>query len=1067
MKKTFTLLIIQFLGLFLFGQNTAEQTGRILSTDKQGIAGVTILIKNTLVGTVSDENGFFKVKADQGQILVFSYLGYETTEWLIENDEPLKIILKENNAYLEEVVITALGIKSKTRNLSYGVQKLDAEEISTVKAANFLDNLNGKLAGITVTQGATGVGSSSKITIRGEASFTNNNPLFVVDGMPINNNTIVPVTNDAAAGFQEVDFGNGAMEVNPDDIASVQVLKGPAAAALYGTRASNGVILITTKDGSEQQGTRVSLNSTVFMEQAARLPEFQNKYGQGNSGDFEFVDGLGGGLNDNISYSWGPALDEGLLIPQFDSPVPLPDGRVVRGGDLAVTGGATIPGSPFIAHPDNLKDFYQTGYTAINNISVSSGLTNGSYRLSFTDLRSESIIPGVDLNRNTYGASLNFFPTEKLKITSSLSYVRSNSENRPSNGYGSENVNYSLVAWGPRSLDINALQDYWQPGFEGVQQYSFNYTFFDNPYFILNENRNSFNRNRLFGNIKATYFITDKLNVAFRTGLDFSAEERQFRRNFSTNRFINGGYAVHNVDYLERNTDILINYQDQKGDFTFDLYAGGNRLDQTASTQQSQALSLAQPGIFRLSNAASPVETFDFLVEKKINSLYGIAKVGYKGFLFFESTLRNDWSSALATPTSTDNISFMYPSLGLGFVASELLDLPTAINFLKLRGSWARVGNDTNPYQTSGAFLAQTPYNSQPTFSDQSTIPNVNLLPERTTSVEFGVDIRLLNNKVNFEATYYNALTDNQIITLPSPISSGYNARVVNGSQVRSKGVEVIMGITPVSGQFKWNTTFNFSRNITTVASLPDEVDRLTLAYSRIYDNVNQTVFYQVEEGGRIGDMYGTGYLRNEDGDFVIGDNGLYVADNRLQKLGNYNPDFTLGIQNNFHYKNWDFSFLVDWRQGGQLVSRTLALGAVGGQLEETLNRPTEGIVANGVVNIGTDENPVYEKNTQAVSAEAFYRNFYDRNHEENNTYDASYVKLRELSLSYTFDNFADKYIDQLNISLIGRNLLIFSHTPHFDPETLAVQGQQFVNGVEDMSYASTRSIGLKIGVQF
>ncbi len=1067
MRVAFITLIIQFFSLFLIAQDAANSTGRILSADKEGMAGVTVLVKNTLVGTVSDENGYFKLKADQGQTLVFSFLGYETVEWLIENDQPIEITLKESDAYLEEVVITALGIKSKTRNLSYGVQKLEANELNTVKATNFLDNLNGKLAGITVTQGATGVGSSSKITIRGEASFTNNNPLFVVDGMPINNNTIVPITNDAAAGFQEVDFGNGAMEVNPDDIASVQVLKGPAAAALYGTRASNGVILITTKDGSEQQGMQVALNSTFFVEEAARLPKFQNAYGQGNNGDFEFVDGLGGGINDNISYSWGPAFEPGLQIPQFDSPVTLPDGQTVRGGDLAVTGGGAIPASPFIAYPDNLENFYQTGYTAINNVSIASGLSNGSYRLSFTDLRSESIIPGVDLNRNTYAANLNFFPTDKLKITSSLSYVRSQSDNRPSNGYGSENVNYSLVAWGPRSLNTDALQDYWQPGLEGLQQYSFNYTFFDNPYFILNENRNSFNRNRLFGNIKATYFITDKLNIAFRTGLDFSTEERQFLRNFSTNRFINGGYAVHNVDYLERNTDVLINYQDQKGDFTFDFYAGGNRLDQTASTQQSQALSLAQPGIFRLSNAASPVENFDFLAEKKINSIYGIAKVGFKAFLFFESTLRNDWASALATPVSTDNASFMYPSLGLGFVASEVLRMPRAINYLKFRGSWARVGNDTNPYQTSGAFLAQTPYNSQPTFSDQATIPNVNLLPERTTAVEIGAEIRLLKNRVNIEATYYNALTDNQIITLPSPVSSGYNARVVNGSQVRSRGLEVIMGVTPIAGKFEWNTTFNFSRNITTVESLPDEVDRLTLAYSSIYDNVNQTVFYQVEEGGRIGDMYGTGYLRNEDGEFIIGDNGLYIPDNRLQKLGNYNPDFTLGIQNHFRYGNWDLNFLVDWRQGGQLVSRTLALGAVGGQLEETLNRPAEGIIADGVVNVGTAENPVFEKNTQAVSPEAFYRNFYDRNHEENNTYDASYVKLRELSLSYTFKNFATKYIDQLDISFVGRNLLIFSNTPHFDPETLAVQGQQFVNGVEDMSYATTRSLGMKVGVRF
>ena len=1069
-KKLAALLVaVQLVGLSVYAQNTTVN-GVIINADGGGILpGVTILEKGTQNGTVTDAEGKYRLKINREATLIFSSIGFQTVEVSVGQRSVLDISLQPADLELGEVVVTALGIERNTKDLGYNVQRLESKTVDNVKAPNFIDNLAGKLAGVTVTQGATGVGSTSKITIRGEASFTNNNPLFVVDGIPINNNSAVNFTNDAAAGFQEVDFGNGAMEVNPDDVASVSVLKGPSAAALYGTRASNGVIIITTKNGKEQRGKGIgiSMNSTTFIERAFQLPDFQNEYGQGNSGQFEFVDGLSAGINDNISYSWGPRLSPDTLIPQFDSPVSLADGSVVRGGDVAVHGGLPITPTPFIGYPDNLKNFYQTGVTTINNVAVSAAFDQGNYRLSFTDLQSESIIPGVNLDRQTISANLTFRPVSRLKITSSVSYVRSGSDNRPSSGYGSENVNYSLVAWGPRSLNISALEDYWQPGLEDLQQYSFNYTFFDNPYFILFENRNSFDRDRVFGNLSASYIFNDQLSLTVRSGTDYSSEQRQFRRAFSTNRFQNGGYAVHDVFFRENNTDFLLNYTESTSDLDFDISLGGNRMDQHASTFQTQALSLAQPGIFRLSNAASPLEVFEFLSRKRINSLYGIAKFGFKGYLFVEATARNDWSSALASPSSTENTSFFYPSISSGLVLSNLVALPTEIDFLKLRASWAQVGNDTNPYQTAGVFNAQTPYNGQPTFSEQSTIPNANLLPELTTSVELGTEVRLFDGLLNLDFSYYNALTENQIISLPVSITSGATQQVVNGGEVRSKGIEIIAGVTPVKGAVTWNAQFNFSRNVTTIESLPSQVDRLTLAYSRVYDNVNQTVFFQVEEGGRIGDLYGTGYQRNEDGEFVVGSNGLYIADNNLKKLGNYNPDFILGFNNNLQYKNWNMNILFDWRQGGVLVSRTLALGAVGGQLEETSNRPEEGIVAPGVVNVGTVDNPQYQPNTQVVSAEAFYRNFYDRNHEENNTYDASYLKLREFSISYSMK---PKFIPNggtMDISLIGRNLFAFSEIPHFDPEQIAVQGQQFVNGVEDMSYATTRSFGLKLGINF
>ncbi|QXP61091.1 SusC/RagA family TonB-linked outer membrane protein [Olleya sp. HaHaR_3_96] len=1062
--KHIYLCALLLVSTFSIAQTTI--TGTVTSAeDGQTLPYVNIVTSNNS-GTITDNEGQYSITIlDDMETLSFSFIGYKTQQIAITNQTTINVALIEDASSLDEVVITALGLERDTKELGYVVQSLSSKGLTEVKAVNFLDNLAGKLAGVTISQGATGVGSSSKITIRGEASFSNNNPLFVVDGVPINNNTVFNFTNEAAAGFQEIDFGNGAMDVNADDIEEVSVLKGPSAAALYGTRASNGVIVIKTKGGKKSKGLGISINTSVFVDSAFRLPEFQNSYGQGNSGQFEYVDGLGGGINDNITYSWGPQLDAGNFASQFDSPVVLPNGTIVRGGDTALYNGDTITPTLLKSNPDNLKDFYQTGVTTINNIAISNGFDTGDYRLSFTDLRSESIIPGVNLDRQTVAAKLNFEPTDKTTISTSISYTNSTSDNRPSNGYGSENVNYSLVAWGPRSLDINSLKNYWQPGLEGVQQYSFNYTFFDNPYFILYENTNSFNRDRVFGNVAFKHQFTDAFSLQLRTGMDYSSEKRELKRSYSSNRFKNGAYAEHDVFFREINTDFLLNYNKNFGDFKVDVSAGGNRLDQKAFTKQAQTVNLAQPGIFSLNNAASPIEVFQFDSKKRINSFYGIAKLGYKDFLYLDITGRNDWSSALATPFSVDGTSFFYPSASASFILSNVTTLPKAVSFAKLRASVAQVGNDTNAYQTSGAFISQTPYNGQPTFSNQDFIPNANLKPESTTNYEFGADVRFLNDRIRFDFTYYNAITKDQIISLPIPISSGYEQQVVNGGKVKSTGIEIIAGITPIkTNNFKWNTTFNFAKNKATIEELPQADGRLTLAYSRIYDSANQTVWFQVEEGGQIGDFYGTGYLKNEDGQFIIDSDGRYIADNTLKKLGNYNPDFTLGWNNDFSYKNWTASFLFDWRQGGEIVSRTSALGNVGGQLAETEYRPEDGIVAEGVTTSG-------QPNTVAVSAESYYRQFYDRNHEENNVYDASYLKLRQFSIGYNF-KLKEGFLGleeggDIDISLIGRNLFVITENPHFDPEQLAVQGDGFVSGVEDMSYASSRSFGLKASLNF
>ncbi len=1072
MKKIIhTILFLLFLCPIIMAQNTKIEGYVYDHDDDMPLVGANVYIETKNKGTVTDFNGYFSIEIEMGDTLLFSYTGYQEEEVIIKNFEPLVIRLNSGIVCFPELVVTALGLKRDKKALGYSIESLQTGDIQEVKSINFLDNLTGKFSGVQINHGATGVGSSSKIIIRGETSFTNNNPLFVIDGIPINNNTDFNITNEAAAGFQEVDFGNGIMDLHPDDIESVSVLKGPSAAALYGTRASNGVIVIETKNGlNNNDFLGISFSSSLYIDKAFRLPKFQNKYGQGNNGEFEYVDGLGGGTNDNITYSYGPELDAGISIPQYDSPVTLADGTTVRGGDTQIHGGEDIAPTPFVSHPNNLKNFYQTGVTNIQHLAIQGGNKNSDFRFSFSNLNSEAIIPGVDYNRKNVFSKLNFQPNEKLKINTSLQYIYSKSNNRPGSGYGSENMNYALVAWMGRQTNLNPMKDYWQPGLENVQQYSYNYTFFDNPYFTLYENRNSFDRNRLMGMIALNYEIIPSLNFSFRTGMDYSSELRKFRRAFSTNRFKNGAYAEHELSYREMNYDASLNYEKKIDDFSFDLTIGINRLDQKSDNEQIQALALAQPGVFNFSNAAVPLESFVFSGKKRINSIYSLLKLGYKDMVYLDITGRNDGSSALANVNNSKNTSFFYPSFSSSFIVSNMLSLPSSFSFLKLRASWAQVGNDTQPYQTSNVYESQTPFGGLPTLSNQNFIANENLLPEKTTAFEIGMDARWWEDRIRLDATFYSSETKNQILSLPIAQSTGYNQQVVNGGVIQSKGMEVLLELMPVIHQdFFWKSQFNFSRNVSKLTSLPEGVEQIALGYNRVYDNVNQTVWIIASEGSRIGDIWGTGYLKNENGDFIIGSDGKYIVDNSLKKLGNYNPDFMLGWRNEFKFKNVKIGMVWDWRQGGEMVSRTQALAGVAGQLIETENRPVEGIVAQGVQNIGTTENPNYVQNTTAISAESYYRQFYDRNHEENNVLDASFLKWREFSLTYTLPRNL-KFISwskKISISLIGKNILAISKIKHFDPEQMAVQGNGFVGGVEDMSYSSTRSFGISFNVDF
>jgi TonB-linked SusC/RagA family outer membrane protein len=1027
------------------------------------------MVPNTNIGTVSDLNGKYSIQvpADAKELCV-SYAGGNPICQSIDGNNTLNFTV--SSQVLDEVVITALGLKRDNAKLGYAIESLGARDISDVASTNFLDNLSGQFAGVNVLSGPTGVGSTSLVSIRGNASFGNNTPLYVVDGIPIDNRSVLNVTNEASQGFQEVDFGGGSPEISPFDVESVTVLKGPASAALYGTRAANGVVIINTKTGKPSEGLGIEVNSQTMFERPFRLPQFQNEFGQGNGGAFEYLNGAGGGVNDNISFSYGPRLDQGTLTPQFDSPVQLADGTIVRAGDLALYDGEAISPTPFNSNPDNVADLYETGVTTTNNIALSQAFSGGNYRLSFTDLRSDSYIPGVNFERNNVSARLNFTPTKKLTVSTGINYVNSRSDNRPSSGYGSENLNYTLVSWLGRSTNLESLRDYWQPGLEGIQQFSFNTSFFDNPFFILNENRNSFTRDRFTGFLSANYEISEKLDFRIRTGIDNSDEDREFRRAFSTNRFRNGAYAENTVNFTEQNTDVLLTYSDKFKGITFSASVGGNRLNQKTEFEQIQAEALSAPGIYRLTNTAVPLISFGQITERRINSVYGLASVGWRDQIFVDVTGRNDWSSSLATPESADNTSFFYPSVSASWIASKTLDLTRGpISFLQLRASAAQVGSDTDPYRTTGTFTASTPVGGNPAFTSQAQLPANGLRPERSTSFEGGVDVRVLDDKIGLDLTVYTQLNKDQILNLPSPISSGYESRIVNGGAVRATGIEAVLSMRNIKlGPIRYDGRINFTKSQATVERLPDGVDRTTIDFARVYSSPGQTVFFIAEEGSKIGDIFGTGYLRNDEGRFIVDSDGEFIADNTLRKLGNYTPDFQVGFNNTFSYDRFSLSFLVDWRQGGELVSRTQALGAYSGQLEESSFRPEEGIIVPGVVNTGTADAPVFVENTTAISAETFYIQFYNRENEENNTLDATFVKLREIRLGYSLNSKNVNWLNNFEFAIIGRNLAAWSPgIRHFDPEQFAVQGTRFVRGVEDISYPTPRSIGFSINAKF
>lgn len=1060
-----------------FSQNAHEVEGKITdASDGMGIPGANVILKGTSVGSVTDINGSFKIQLPDGNgTLVFSFVGYSSQEIEVGNRSEISVVLEQEATQMNEVVVTALGIEREKQSLGYATQEIDGDNLNEARESNFTNLLAGKVAGLDIKSNA-GVGSSTRIILRGESSlnFNGNQPLFVIDGIPINNN----ISNTTGA-----DFGNGASEVNPADIESVNVLKGPAAAALYGARASNGVIIITTKSGKSGRGIGISINSSLTFEEVLRLPRFQNDFGGGNSGLFEGsnfgyqgnLDAFPNGIQDGYDESWGPRLNFGPKRAQFDSPTT----NGYRGGDVHISDRGDIIPTPWVSQANNVRDFFEIGNTVFNNIAFTGGNENANFRLSLTNQDQKGIVPNNDLQRNTVALNTSFKVSDKLKADVRLNYIKSESDNRPDQGYGRNTPMYFML-WMTRQVNMNSLRDYWQPGLEDIQQFQYNYgENHNNPFFYQYENTSGQVKDRLIGNVALIYDFTDRLSLMVRTGTDVSTDHRTFKNAWSEVNNVKGFYRVNDLYTEERNTDFLLRYSLKKtGVFGAVFSVGANRRDDSGRNIDVIAPQLTIPGVYNLSNNAAVVSSGDYTTQKRVNSVYGLAQFDYNNKLFLDITARNDWSSTLPI----ENNSYFYPAVSASALLNEFFDAPEGIDQLKLRLGWAQVGNDTGPYSLYSTYGAQQPWGTTPTLTESGTLSNPQLKPESISTYEIGLSIMLLQNRFGLDVTYYDIQSKDQILPLSLTETSGYQSRIINAGEIRNSGIEVMLNATPVSlnNSFRWDISVNFARNRNEVVSLAPGIP----AYVQSAPGEEATLEARV--GERMGALYGPGFERVPDGpmkgEIIIGANGLPIKTTTPIYLGNFNPDWTAGVSNTISFKGFSVRGLLDIREGGVFISRfyNKAMGA--GILEESAferaarepGTEYDGLYYHkGAVQ---NEDGTYSQNLISTngaasegivgtSARAYYKQYHDHN-SESQLFDASFIKLREISIGYSLPQrlLGNLPLHDIRISLVGRNLKLWTDNPHFDPEgTMATTGGGLVPGFENMSLPSTKSYGFNL----
>ncbi|MEZ5018941.1 MAG: SusC/RagA family TonB-linked outer membrane protein [Bacteroidales bacterium] len=1027
------------LSLFVLVSTTAlmAQTVTINGTvtaaeDGLSLPGVAVTVKGTTLGALTDANGRYSLNVPaSAQTLTFTFVGMKTVSETISGRTTIDVAMQTDMLGLDEVVVTALGISRDKKALGYSVQDVTGDEIARAKETNIINSLQGRVSGAQITATSGAVGASSRIVIRGISSLSGNNqPLFVVDGIPISN------ADFGDTGTDGTNKGSGAGDINPDDIETLTILKGANASALYGSRASAGVIVITTKKGKKGEKLAVNITNSTTFETPLRLPDFQNDYGQGNAGQFSYVDGAGGGVNDGVDESWGPQLDIGLMIPQFSS---LDENGVAQP-------------APWISHPNNVRDIFELGNTITTNLSLTGGSERSSFRLSFTDMRQKGMVPNTDYFKKTLAFSASSNPVDKLTFSASGSYILANSNNQPGYGYAANNIMQQFT-WTGRQVDYTLLRDKQRNPDGSI--FNWNHNYHNNPYMTLYENLNPMNRDRVIGNAMIKYQFTPWLSAFVRSGGDIYTNASNERKFVGDMDFRNGNYFEDVRQFREINTDFLLAFEKSFGaDWQFSLNAGGNRMDRRYQRNTGEAPELAIPGVYNVANSAVTPRVSNYSSKKRINSLYAFGQLGFRNAVFLDYSVRNDWSSTLPI----ENCSYIYPAVSLSAVVTDLIGMNSdVLSFAKLRGSWAQVGGDTDPYQLEPTASFGDGWNASTKLLNlfiPNELPDAALKPQMNESIEFGADLRFFIDRVRLDVTYYQQKSINQIVSVPISGSSGYTSKIINAGRIDNKGLEVLLTVTPVKiSDFRWDVTVNWSKNRNEVVELAPGIDQFVLG-----------TYWDMQLIAAPGEPYGVllgfDYERDPDGNIIFYD-GL-PSQGELKEVGNITPDWIGGVLNEISWKGLTASCLIDMKKGGDLYSMTTTWGRYAGALEETLIGREGGIVGNGVME---DGNGGYIPNTVVADAEQFNKAAYNNNLQWSSVFDDTYIKLREVKIGYSFGKIGNVLTD-LNLSLVGRNLaILYTKVPHVDPETAFSSGN--VQGFEYGQLPSARSIGFSIGASF
>lgn len=1030
-------------------------TGKVTSPEGEELPGVSVIVRGTSTGTSTDVDGNFSLRiAENVTEVVFSYIGFKPTTVTIGVSSVYDIALEADIRSLTEVVVTANAIVREKKELGYSVATLKAEEVVRARDPNVLNSMAGKIAGVRISQQSGTVGGSSRVMIRGANSLSSaSEPLFVVDGIPISNSSFNNSETDIVTGG--VDVGNRAGDLNPDDIESMTVLKGAAASALYGSRARNGVIVITTKRGNSTGNKKmnISVNSSFRSDKIFRLPEIQSEYSQGNLGVY----------NPQQTGGWGPAINTLGVVTDY------------KGEQATLTG-----------HPDNFKDFYVTGKTQINNISFNGGTDGGDYRLSYTNLRQTGIVPGSEMGRNTLSFNGGKKVTEKLTARSWVNYVRTTSDGRPAQGSNTTNIIPTIMTSLPATIDINELREnLYAPSTQSVppnwvgdlaRSIDLNGVQ-NNPYFVLEHNRFSNSVDRVYGGGSLDYNVNSWLNITARAGTDFFIENRRSVTRKGTRGRLNGQFETNNIYERELQTDLLASITKEiNADFGFKAIIGHQFNQRTNRRERvlSEGLNIDQ--LYTFANAQSNVAS-NFYSRREIVGAYADVTLDYRNFLFLNLTGRNDWSSTLPVA----NNSYFYPSASVSFVLSEAFSNwgvveRDILTYAKIRANYANVGSDEDPYQLSYTYNPLTqandiytfnilyPIGGASAFGATNLIPPSNLLPQQQRSYELGTELRLFGGRIGLDLTYYKTTNYDQIISIAIPQSTGYSARRLNVGQISNVGLEAMLSATPVEvrGKFKWDVAFNFNKNTNRVDKLADNLEEFIVTSGDGYG-----IFISAKPGETF-NIQGVGWRRDPEGNIVINETTGLREKGERRLLGAIYPDWTLGINNSFSVGNFIASFLIDIRQGGVINSQTVSILRGSGMALETVENGRTPFVDVGVNDNGDG---TFSPNTTPVaSVQQYYGNVDNSSSPENNTFDASYAKLREVQLSYMLPKkwLSKTPFGSASVGVEGRNLLLLkSHVPHIDPEANFLGTGLIGEGLERGSVPSTRSIGFNVRFTF